>query len=205
MTTEIAPKVDEVFVEFGVVLTQQLTGNRRLYGVLESNSRNAYRTPGISCNSDRQDLDEAITSRAGLDFCRERRSARRSLQQTGQDYFLSFGGNLLGSYEQSSFTAFWDRNFYLFEGPVTVQNFYAFDNGGVSKTSPVIYMPPGNTITSDVINEVPLGMDELEFIQVYGGQVRQFISAEMLQNPCFFASCLFWSQHSIDWVFVFHV
>jgi hypothetical protein len=180
LTTEIARQVDDVFVEYGVDFTSEFIGGRKMLSSMRAGNettRNANRSSILSETM----TNGPIISKPRLELCGGRRERRR-LQQAEKEYLFVFGGNLVGSYDQASFTAFWDRRFFLFEDSLTGDqflNFYTFDNGGGQRSAPVIYMPPDNPITSETIRQAPLGIGELDFIRAYGGEVRR---------SCYFAT-----------------
>jgi len=162
LTTDITREVDEVFVEFGVDFGPRGRGLKQL-------SHPSTTEAATSKETDARFVSRYSTIRPSLPRSRQASDQRR----LRGDYFFVFGGNILGSYNQSTFSAFWDRRFYVFEDAGgNYQSFYAFDNGATSKSAHIIYMPPGNPITSETVSQTPLGMDEEEFMMAYGGQVR---------------------------------
>ena len=175
LTTEIAREVDEVYVDYGVDFTSsELIRGRKLFSSRRVEGESAW-----NINNSTSILSNSGTN--GAHIFKHRlwgdRIERRQLQQSQEEYLLVFGGSLVGTYDQASFSAFWDRTFFLFEDTSTANqflNFYAFDNGGSQKSTPIIYMPPDNPITSETIRQAPLGIGELDFIRSYGGQVRCF-------------------------------
>jgi hypothetical protein len=177
LTMEIARQVDDVFVEFGVDFSSEFVGGRKLLSsTLVDNAKTRRNTTNQSSIVAGTMVNRRIISHPRSELCEDRRERRR-LQQSQKEYLFIFGGNLIGTYDQASFTALWDRRFFLFRDSRTTDqflNFYTFDNGGSQKSTPVIYMPPDNPITSETIRQAPLGIGELDFIRAYGGQVSHF-------------------------------
>ena len=98
---------------------------------------------------------------------KQRRRVNRHLQQQepqerilqgSQDYFILFGGDVAGQYNQSNYNAFWNRQFYLLEDSFgNLDVLYGYDNGNGQKEVPVMYIPPEYPIASD---DVPFGLTE---------------------------------------------
>eukprot|EP00934_Nitzschia_sp_Nitz4_P004536 Nitzschia sp. Nitz4//scaffold15_size197535//39930//45803//NITZ4_001562-RA/size197535-processed-gene-0.9-mRNA-1//1//CDS//3329537667//4526//frame0 len=165
--TEVTSNIDEVFIEYGIDLTPLLS-RRRVLQVLEDK-------PRISAINVTHSESKGTSRRLGRSP-RTRELAAAAHERRLNDYFIVFGGSLLGNFSGSTYSAFWDRHFYLFQDSDGYYfNFYAFDNGGGSKSVPVVYMPPENPITSDTVANSPLGLDEDEFISIYGGQVGTLV------------------------------
>jgi hypothetical protein len=181
--TEIAREVDSVDVEYGVDMTS-LLGRRRRLGHLREKVVTDKQKRKTSATSGRP--SDPRHSRHRRDHG-SRSSRKQRRLQSDNDYFFLFGGDLLGDYNQSKYSTFWDRNFYLFEGAAgQYESVYAFDNGNGNKDIPVIYLPSTAPITSADIDEIPINMSEDEFMKNFGGEVRFMIlkSATVTISSC---------------------
>lgn len=169
--TETDRAVDSVLVEFGVDLTPILEKTPILQ------KRRHLAVGGHLCRprGSRHRPHRSLTSQS-----------QRRLQSGAADYLILFGGDVAGAFNQSIYSAFWDRNFCFAEDDLGSSDaLYAIDNRAGAKEIPVIWLSPDNaSITSEEIAEMPIGMTEKEFTKATRGQVSE-VRQLVLRRICF--------------------
>jgi hypothetical protein len=163
--TEVAREADSVLVEFGDDLTPimdslpALQKRRRAMATTSAGGPRSYEPRP----SRHRRAHGSITSRD-----------RRQLQFA--DYLILFGGDVKGQFDESVYSALWDRNLYFVgDDSGSFDVLFAFDNGEGSKEIPVIWVPPTETgapsMDSSDILEMSIGITEGGlFVNATGGE-----------------------------------
>ena len=138
-TTFITPGTDEVLIEYGVDLSHLLDSRFRHLQATVSNRGLAYNGVPDAQMSERS---QRAQKRQNL----SRKSGRRL--QTN-DYFILFGGDMLGNYNQATYEASWDLNFYLIGDDTEADFVYAYSFQGGLKSIPVYYFSSNNEVNKD--------------------------------------------------------
>jgi len=123
--TNISRTVDEVVIQYGIDVTPLLQEGgryRRLQRIAEKS-----RSESAS--------DQPILNRA------HRRTRNLSSRRLPFDYFVIFGGDVLGTFSSNSFAGKWNKTFCFLGDENSVESVFAFDYGDGYRSIPVIYYP----------------------------------------------------------------
>ena len=142
VTSGITASTDEVVVEYGIDISHFFADRLRSLRETLENRRLSLETDEISLEL----MKRIHIPRATLN---QRKSKQRKLQNT--DYFILFGGDLLGNYRLASYEASWDRTYYLIGDENNAEFAYAFSYQGGFKQIPVFYFPESISVTKDDI------------------------------------------------------
>jgi hypothetical protein len=181
LDTEISRETDWMLVEFGIDLTPLLNNNnnnnndrRRLKSWKERWMNPVNRDPDQFMRDRPSEEEKRVwhpRPEAARKASRQARQRERNRQRNlkSQDYFILFGGDVAGNYNQSNFDAFWDRQFYLFEdSDGNIDFLYGFDNGNGQKEVPVVYIPESSSPVSS--DDVYFGLTEQAALTRFGGE-----------------------------------
>jgi hypothetical protein len=141
ISAEITRGTDEVLVEYGTDMTPNLEEEERRLKrrILETvGSKKPLTIPS-----------ESMSHYHPMKARSQRKASQR--MDDSEDYFFVFGGDVLGDYEGSRYTAIWDRNFYILVVDDVFEAIYASDFGGGFKDIPVFYFSEANPITPEDI------------------------------------------------------
>lgn len=128
---------DEIYVRYGVDLSL----------LLDSRFRHLQEVTPPTLNSrNHKSFYDPLKSHA--------ENARRRLQPENMDYFILFGGDVLGAFDGPAFSASWDKNFFLLGNSDSVEQVFASDAGGGLKNIPVMYFARDNPISAE---DIPVG------------------------------------------------
>lgn len=136
-TSEITFETDYVRVKYGINLTHQLSGNRRLKEMVH---RDMQYHNGSDIESDLYDIASVTNN-------------RHSRRTQSSEFFYMYGGNMLVDYSLINVQASWDRKFYYLTRNRDLSNYlnwtnlFVNDKGGGQKSFPVCYFPPGYEVT----------------------------------------------------------
>jgi hypothetical protein len=117
ISTRVARETHSIQIEYGINLTPLLQVN---------------------------DRQRKLRERAS-DHVQRGESPQRRHLGSNNDYLIQFGGSISGDYiDGNRYSAFFDRQFYLLEDPLTGQteDVYTMDLKNGSKQVPVLYIPP---------------------------------------------------------------
>ena len=149
-TSEVTLTTDEVLVEYGVDLTPILQEDERIRRLRESIKLRRGLREGSRSDKAKSSFDK-IRSHI------QRKAKHRNLDEE-EEYFYLFGGDALGSFEQATHKASWDRRFFILGDEYTdeVESVYTSSFEGGLKQVPVYYFPAEIPITKD---DIPLGTE----------------------------------------------
>lgn len=135
--TEVVLSTDYVQIVYGINFDESSNRMRRLRQVAQTNGESAL------------DLSMDDTWRGPAYNAKNRRLSRPRRTQE-DDFLILFGGDVLGTYSGPTYSATWDRRFYLIENTATgaLEDVYVFDDGQGAKTIPVLYFPPTTSAAS---------------------------------------------------------
>ncbi|CAB9497801.1 peptidase C11 clostripain [Seminavis robusta] len=164
----INPSVQDTGKE--VIIQSEITSNTDIVnvevGIDSSALYNRRQLKTISAGQKRKPPRQS----ALLDQLRPHRhkNKRRFLQSSGDDYFYLYLATVAGTYNQSQFSAVWDRQF-VFLGDKANQDHmpvYVYDEGSNgAKSVPVMYFPPQVQLTRD---DIPIGTTLEEAVELGG-------------------------------------
>ncbi|GAX22182.1 hypothetical protein FisN_19Lh242 [Fistulifera solaris] len=135
-SSALAIRTDRIYVNYGIDLTFLLKGRLRHLKKTIPSMASANRT--------------AINHPLKPNW----ENAQRRLQTETGDYFILFGGNVLGAFEGPEFVATWDKKFYFLGNSDSGELVYATDSKGGLKSIPVMYFARSTPITAA---DIPLG------------------------------------------------
>ncbi|GAX09741.1 hypothetical protein FisN_19Lh210 [Fistulifera solaris] len=135
-SSALAIGTDEIYVNYGIDITF----------LMEGRLRHLKETIPSTASANRQTINHPLKPRW--------ENAQRRLQTETGDYFILFGGDVLGAFEGPEFVATWDKNFYLLGNGDSAEQVYATDGESGLKSIPVMYFASSNPITAD---SIPLG------------------------------------------------
>ena len=147
VATEASARTDEIVAEFGInfALESSDEARRKLENMVERRSQMLPSDSGRRAMLRQQDQPTSALhhrSHHHYGFSPETTSRRR-MQDVDEDYLLLFGGEVPGSYSGSSYSACWNRKFFLIEdtNSNTTEEVYAFDQGEGARAIPLVFFP----------------------------------------------------------------
>ncbi|CAJ1934845.1 unnamed protein product [Cylindrotheca closterium] len=142
--TGVVKRVDSVFIEFGVELTAILGDGTRRRRLKETRSSRGSHSVPMGKNADSRFLKHEFNKQS------------RRLQGGSDDYLYMYGGELVGSFSGSVYSASWDRQFGVAGNSANDQHpIYVFSDGAAGKETPVFYFPADKPISiEDIFNMV---------------------------------------------------
>lgn len=160
IATDVAITSDYVQIGYGMNFDVSSSRMRKLRQVAQRNSKHSsqgFRTQSHGNNR-------------GIGGRRLANPTRRTQEE---DFLILFGGDVLGSYSGPTYSATWDRRFYLINDIATgaLEDVYAFDDGEGAKTIPVMYFPSGTTAAT--LTNIP---DTVEATKIQLGGQSGFLS-----------------------------
>jgi hypothetical protein len=135
-SSALATGTDRIYVNYGIDLTFLLEGRLRHLKETIPSMATAHSTT----------INHPLKPRW--------ENAQRSLQTETGDYFVLFGGNVLGAFEGPEFVATWDKKFYFLGNSDSWEPVFATDSKGGLKSIPVMYFARSTPITAA---DIPLG------------------------------------------------
>jgi hypothetical protein len=135
-SSALAIGTDAIYVNYGIDLTFLMKGRLR----------HLKETIPSMASANRTTINHPLKPRW--------ENAQRRLQTETGDYFILFGGNVLGAFEGPEFVATWDKKFYFIGNGDSAEQVYATDCEGGLKSIPVMYFASSTPITAA---DIPLG------------------------------------------------